>query len=114
MEKANPVYVRLEYTDSLQSEKDLLSSEIFFLNLINLRKKYNLLKLEEIIIKNKIKRAINKMELAVKKTQDSFPQVNLPKRRKTEKAVIGHEKADESLDSQLRDIQEKLKAFSAA
>jgi hypothetical protein len=114
MEKGNSVYIKLEYNNALQSEKDILSSEVFFLNLITLRKKYNLLKLEEIIIKTKINRAISKMNLAIKKVQTSFPEVNLPRRKRMEKIIASpHEKIDESLDAQLMSIQEQLKALNS-
>jgi hypothetical protein len=114
MEKANPIYIKVEYGETLMTAKEVLSSEIFFLNLINLRRKYNLLKMEEIIIKTKIKRAINRMNLAIKKTQSSFPEISFPRVRKTEPAMGIHSKADESLDIQLKEIQEKLRALNMA
>jgi hypothetical protein len=114
MEKINPVYIKIEYDNTLKSEKDLLSSEVFFLNLATLRKKYNLLKLEEIIIKTKINRTINRMNLAIKKTQSLFPEINLPRKKRAEKISVSHEKVDESLDMQLEEIQKKLKALNMA
>jgi hypothetical protein len=114
MEKGNSVYIKLEYNNTLQSEKDILSSEVFFLNLITLRKKYNLLKLEEIIIKTKIKRAMDKMNFAIKKVQTSFPEVNLPRRKRMERIISApREKIDESLDAQLMSIQEQLKVLNS-
>ena len=111
MEKENLVYLKIEYDNTLKAEKDLLSSEVFFLNLINLRKKYNLLRQEDIIIKTKIKRAIDKMELSIKKVQFLLPKVNFPKSKLLQKKTATPTKGDESLDAQLREIQEKLKAF---
>jgi hypothetical protein len=113
MEKGNSVYIKLEYDNTLQSEKDILSSEVFFLNLVTLRKKYNLLKMEEMIIKTKIKRSLNKMNASIKKVENSFPEVNLPRRKRTETIVaVQKEKIDENLDVQLMDIQEKLRALN--
>jgi hypothetical protein len=113
MEKGNSVYIKLEYDNTLKSEKDILSSEVFFLNLVTLRKKYYLLKLEEIIIKTKINRAISKMNLAIKKVQTSFPEVSLPRKKRAERMLATpKEKIDESLDAQLISIQEQLKALN--
>ena len=111
MEKESSVYLKIEYDNTLQAEKDLLSSEVFFLNLINLRKKYNLLRQEDLILKNKLKRAIEKMELTIKKAQGFLPKINFPKSKIPEKRALTRTKGDESLDAQLREIQEKLKAF---
>lgn len=117
MEKQNPVYIRLEYANTLKCQKDLLSSEVFFLNLITLRKKLNLLKMQEIIIKTKISRELKKMKTSAQKMGDLFPKVSITRRKniETEKIneTVSERKTNDSLDMQLRDIQEKLKALSS-
>jgi hypothetical protein len=117
MEKQNPVYIRLEYANTLKCQKDLLSSEVFFLNLITLRKKLSLLKMQEVIIKTKISRELKKMKNSAQKMGDSFPKISIPKRKHMETEQISEtfseKKTDDSLDMQLREIQEKLKALGS-
>jgi hypothetical protein len=118
MEKQNPVYIKLEYSNALISQKDLLSSEIFFLNLTTIRKKLNLLKMQEIIIKTKISRELKRIKISAQKMGDLFPKVNILKRRHIETGEISdaspEKRADDRLDIQLKEIQEKLRALSSS
>ncbi|VVB82315.1 Uncharacterised protein [uncultured archaeon] len=113
-ESPNPVYVKLEYNESLESKKDLLSSEISFLNLIKIMRRYNALRQEEFLIKLKIDRSLKALDLAVKKTKSTFPFLKIPKQARREEinkkeiVTINKESFDRDLESQLRDIQERL------
>jgi hypothetical protein len=112
MEKQNPIYVKLEYGASLNHQRDLLSSEIFFLNLVTLRKKINLMKEEEILIKTKIKKSVEKMKSSIQRMENLIPKVKLPAKKKIEAEPFYYENEEDSIDAQLRKIQEKLKALN--
>jgi len=116
LETANPVYFRLGYFESLEAKKDLLSSEMSFLNIIKIARRHNLLRKEEIEIKAKIYKAIKDLEIALRKTKASFPFLKIPERAKREvlKKETGtiRRNIDEDLEGELRKIQEKLKSIS--
>jgi hypothetical protein len=118
IKEENPVYFRIGYYEALESKKDILASEMAFLNLIKIARRYNLLKEEELEIKNKMYKAIKELDLLTRKTKASFPFLKLPEKQKetVNKEVIVIKPArkdyDENLEAELRKIQEKLKSMS--
>ncbi len=115
-ENANPIYFRLGYDESLESKKDLLSSEMSFLNIVKIARRYNSLRAEEAEIKNRICKAIKELDAALKKTKASFPFLKIPERAKREelRKETGTIKRniDDDLEGELRKIQERLKSIS--
>jgi hypothetical protein len=113
MEKQNPVYIKIEYGELLNHQKDLLSSEVFFLNLITMRKRINLMREEEILLKTKIKKSVEKMQSSLKKIEGFIPKVKMPGvKKKIEMDSFAYEKEEDAIDLQLKEIQEKLKALN--
>jgi len=114
MTDENPVYFGLKYSTSLESKKELLSLEMSFLNLIKIIRKYNLLRQEEFKIKLRLYKSIKELNTKMKKTYSSFPFLKIPKqmqRPELRKNLMPKEEIDVNLESQLKDIQEKLKAI---
>lgn len=112
MEEENSVYFRLEYNESLISKKELLSSEMLLLNMIKTIRRYNALRLEELKIKSSILTATRKMGIAIRKTKSLLPISQIPQKEKREEPINKKTrvtKRDESLESELREIQEKLR-----
>jgi hypothetical protein len=118
MEQKNPVYVRMDYNESLESKKNLLNTEVSLLNLIKSLKAYHSIRLEEMKIKAGIYKAIRELNLTMKKTKSSFPFFKIPevKSRKEipiEKEIkFTKEKTDNSLESELKEIQERLASLN--
>ena len=107
MKDENPVYVKLEYEEALESKKDILSSQVSLLRIIQMIRKYRLFRLEELKIKAKV----------YKKIKTDLPHVKIPQIKKTDeekefvkriKETTGSE-YDNSLEIQLQEIQEKLR-----
>ncbi len=117
MEEENPVYFRLEYDESVDAKKDLLSSEVSLLNIIKITRRYNLLRADEMNLKSQIYKAVRDLELAIKKTRSSFPFLKIPETAKREEVVkkkevvVTKEHYDADLEAQLRDIQARLRAI---
>jgi len=117
----NPVYIRLEYDESLESKRDLLSSEMSFLNILRAIKRYNALREEELRIKSEMYKMIRELDASIKKTKASFPFLKIPERIRRQEIVkkeivkeakpIRDEIYDEDLESQLRSIQERLRSI---
>ncbi len=112
----SPVYLKLRYDESVESKKELLSSELSLLKMMKIIKRYNDLKLEEIEMKAQMYKAIRELDASVKKTKSVFPFLKIPERAKREELVkietpIKRETFDDDIESQLRNIQEKLKSI---
>jgi len=118
MAEENPVYVKFGYSESAGAKIDLLSSEMSLLNILKIAKRYDSLREKELEIKSNIYKNIKKLDLAMKKTKAVFPFINIPKNikrkelNKKETKIITEENVDEGLESQLNDIQERLKSIS--
>ena len=116
MVEQNPVYVQLKYGEAVTSKKEVLSTEISLLNLIRIIKAYKSIKIREYKIKYDIFKAIKELNLTVRKTQASFPFLKIPEgiRRKTQEdgEKIIKKKIDRDLESELKEIQDRLLALN--
>jgi hypothetical protein len=116
MGQENPVYCKLEYSESLKSKKEILSSQVHLLKILRTIKRYNLLRTEEFKIKAKIYKHLKEIESLLNKTRSLFPFIKLSKRikrqnlQKMEKSEK-IERFNEDLETQLEEIQKKLKSL---
>lgn len=112
MIEPNPVYVKLKYNEGVESKKDILSTEVSLLNGIKIIQRYNFVRTEEFKIKSRIFKAIKELNLTIRKTQSTFPFLKLPdkirKKNQEDDIEIIRKEADQDLESELRNIQEKL------
>lgn len=109
----NPVYIKLEYQESIQSKKDVLSTEMSLLNIVKSIKNYKELREEEFILRAQMYKLIKEANAAIRKTKTTFPFINLPEKREIAKIEVvkkkrTEKKEDLDLEFQLREIQEKL------
>jgi len=120
----NPVYLRLRYPEAIESKKDLLFMESSLLTVLKIIKRYNLWRTEELRIKSELYKALKELNATVKKTKSVFPFLEIPesvRRRELIKIEQIEEKEtkpvkeifDENLESQLRNIQERLRSLGA-
>jgi len=118
MTTENSVYLRLENQEARKSKKDILSTEISFLNIVKSIKNYKQLREEEFILRAQIYKLIKEMNLAIRKTRSSFPFVKLPEKQKLEEIKTKERKKierreDTDLEFQLREIQERLRQMGS-
>lgn len=117
MKNENLIHVKLEYEEALESRKDILSSEMNLLRIANIIKKYRFLRGEELKIKQKLSQKTRGILVNIKKTQTILPKLKIPDILKKDREIresdksIAKEKFDEDLESQLKEIQEKLKSI---
>jgi len=109
------VHVKLDYEESVQAKKDLLSSERDFIRILKTVKKYELLRKGELTTKLKIQNKIKNLKINLGRLNTIFPKIKLPDilRRNEiieEKSLkIKEEGKDKDLESQLVEIQERLR-----
>ncbi len=120
----NLIHVKLEHGEAIQSKKDILSSEMNLLRILQIIKKYHWLRSEELQLKLKLNKRIKNMVANIKKLQKILPELQIPSilkkgynEIKTENIEIDIPKTEESaydknLELQLFEIQEKLKSIS--
>ncbi len=118
----NPVYLKLRYDEALKSKKDLLFMESSLLTILKIIKKYNLWRTEELRIKSELYKALKDLGASVRKTKSVFPFLEIPesiRRRELERIEQAEnikpikEIFDEDLESQLRNIQDRLRTLGA-
>ncbi len=115
MTSETPVYIKLEYEEALKSKKDILASEIALLKISKIIKNYQHYYLEEIELKNKLLKAIKELKTNSGKIQKILPKPKIPEilnksySFETEtKTTAKTKKTEESLESQLQEIQRRL------
>ena len=119
----NSVHVGINYDQAVAAKKDILNCEKEFLEIIKHIKSYNLLKKSEISIKNRLKKEISSIRVMISSIQEELPKTEeiktfdkvikrkeevLIKSLKEKKKFIPAIKKEDHLESELREIQEKL------
>jgi len=117
----NPVYFKLGHEESINSKKDLLTSELSFLTMLKIMKKYNLWRGEELRIKSEMFKKMKELDASLQKTKAVFPFLQIPegiRRRKIIQIEQPREEEkpvekdfDENLEAQLKDIQARLSSI---
>ncbi len=118
MEEENPIYIKIEYAESVEGKRNALSSEMSLINILKIIKRYNLLKEQESDLKVQLYKTARELGIAVRKTKSSFPFLKIPekakaseiKRQETSEVII-KEDINDGLESELRAIQEKLRSL---
>ncbi len=116
MKEENPVYVKLDYSEAVQSKRDILSLQLSLLKLIKTIRNYRVLRLEELRSKARTYRRIKDLTLNIKKIKTELPKVNVPQIKKKDEGefevkTTGNSGTDDALEAQLKEIQKKLRAI---
>lgn len=118
------IHVKLEHMEAIQSKKDILSSEMNLLRILQIIKKYHWLRSEELQLKLRLNKRIKNMVTNIKKLQKILPELQIPsilqkgdneiKTENIETNIPATEESpyDKNLELQLFEIQEKLKSIS--
>ncbi len=110
------IYVKFDYYESLESKRNVLSSEMSLLNIMKAMKKYNVLRQEEMRKKEQMLKLIKQLEATLKKSKASLPLPRTPEKTKKgskeeSKSAKAIKTFDDDLENQLREIQERLRAI---
>jgi hypothetical protein len=116
MAEENPLYFGMDHRELIMAKKNLLSTEMDLLNMIKIIRRYNLIRTEELKIKLQLHKSIKKLNMEIKKTASLLPFSKIPGKIEEEpgnKIIrVAESKSNEDLESQLREIQEKLRTIS--
>jgi len=114
MKEQNLIHVRIESDEAMSSKKETLSSQMSLLMILKAIKKYKLLRAKELKIKADLHRKIKEINAEIGKLQSVLPKLKIPKPVHKEKEVKNIDKKiieDDDLESQLQEIQDKLRAL---
>ena len=117
MKEQSLIHVKIDYSDAIQSKKDLLSSEREFIRIIKIMKRYGTLRKEEMNTKLRLQRKMKDLKINLGKLHDLLPKIKIPEILKKgdffeEKETVSKEKKESNapdLESQLREIQDRLR-----
>ncbi|NMB66455.1 hypothetical protein GYA25_00100 [Candidatus Woesearchaeota archaeon] len=115
MGKEDPLYLKIDYKNALISKKEILTLELLFLKMNQIRKKYHVLRLKDFEIKEKLQKSINQIKKDLEKISDYLPEFKIPKDIQRKRKIRVEEQIKEEkisynkgLDIQLMEIQNKL------
>lgn len=127
MNEEKLIHVKLDYSEAVQSKSDVLKSEANLLRILQTIKRYHPLRIEELKIKTRVHARIAEIVKNIKKLETTLPKIKIPKILKEhhpkdtaeieeiEKKInyTKERKYDSSLESQLQEIQERLRELAA-
>jgi len=132
MKNENLIHIKLENREAIQSKKDILLLERDLLKIVQTIKNYKKLRTEELNIKLKSHRKIKELTTNVTRLQRILPKIEIPdileedetsksnemdenketvKKTLKIKAKEKTKKYDHSIESQLKEIQDKLSSL---
>ncbi len=100
-------YIRFEYEEALSGKKEVLASQISLLQLIKKTKNYRKLRKQELILKTKLKRELNRLNTEIKNLREIFPEEAEKVKNKVRKKRV-EERRIKDIEAQLKEISEKL------
>jgi hypothetical protein len=119
MENKNNLHVRLDYSESLEGKKQLLSSEMNILRLLKSIKNYIKFRRRELILKTRIRKELSSLRININNLLQQFPkkigdeEIRIKKRTGRKTKTEQEKKHMEDIESQLQDIQSKLNGLNS-
>ena len=122
------VHIKLEQPEAIEIKRDVLNSEMDLIKIIRIVRKYKILRMRELRLKEKLRKNMSTSVTNIKKLQIMLPKGRIPKidhGEEEEKDVLKKvktytpkdQKAEQdkkrfdSLEMELSDIQSKLRAL---
>ncbi len=104
-------HLKFNYTDAVSARKNILSAEINLLHIAKKIREYNLLRKNEIALKNKLIIVLASLKANLKTMQSSLPEEEktAKQERERKKETI---KENKDIQYQLKEIQDKLAKLS--
>jgi hypothetical protein len=120
MKNEKLIHVKLDYNETINSKKDILASQANLLTVLRTMKKYKPLRIAELKAKIKLHKKIQETIKDIKKLEKTLPEIEMPEIIKEhfdeeiERKIARTKKEtyDINLESQLQDIQDKLRQLA--
>ncbi len=117
----NLIHVMFEMNEAVSLKREILHSEKSFLIMAKIVRNYSILRRNELRLKAGVYRKLKEVMSNINKLQKSLPRIKIPEFLHKEKAEREESYRDErkgsylksDIESQLQEIQEKLRALGA-
>ncbi len=106
-----PRHIRLEYSEALESKRQILTTELNILQISKRIKNYKSIRKNEQTLKTKFRTNIIELKSLIQSIQETFPKhekLEEPKLKKEENKKVEKEYQEKDIQSQLEEIQRKL------
>ena len=108
----NSIYAGLAREELINSKKEILSTEADLIRILQIIKKYQLLRTNELKLKTKLLKKLKETKAEIKKLEEILPKPKIPKiligiGNKKDEFKISSKK--DNLEEQLEEIQKKLR-----
>ena len=112
MASENLFHIRFDRDELINSKKEILSTEADLIKILQIIKKYQLLRVNELKLKTRFLKKLKETKAEIKKLEEILPKPKIPKilleiGNKKEEFKISSKK--DSLEIQLEEIQKKLR-----
>ena len=109
---SNPIYSKIEYTEAINTKRNILESEAALLKSIQRLNNYKALRKRELMFKIKLKKTVKETQDLVKEILKNVPKISKKELNKIDENDITSSKKSKNLpstiESELAEIQRKL------
>ncbi len=112
MTRENLIHIRLNSDELINSKKEILSTEADLIKILQITKKYSLLRTNELKLKARFLKKLKETKIEIKKLEEILPKPEIPKILKgigSEKEKFSISPKRDNLEIQLEEIQRKLR-----
>jgi hypothetical protein len=114
------IHIKLEYSEAVQSKKDVLGTQRDLLEVLKTLKRYHLIRMQELKTKELLYKKIKELKTSINKLNTSMPKIKIPeiikhdsdyeerKELKKTKQTLGKDLKQTDLEKELAEIQKKL------
>lgn len=122
----NLIHIKLDYQEAVNSKRDVLSSQMAILRILQTIKKYHALRMEELNLKLKLYKKIKELKINIEQLQKTLPALKIPEilnhkeilledhHEEVEKKIqkVKESQKDNSIEAQLQEIQNRLNSLA--
>lgn len=117
------IHIKLENSEAVQSKKDILGTQKDLLEVLKTLKRYHLLRMQELKIKEILYKKLKSLKTNINKLNTSMPKIKIPeiishekdyedvkenRELKKIKEISGKDKKQTDLEREIADIQKRL------
>lgn len=109
MNNENPLYIMLNREELIDSKKEILSTEANLIRTLQILKKYQLLRTNELKLKARLLKKLKETKTEIKKLEEILPKPKILLGIENKKDEFKISSKKDNLESQLEEIQKKLR-----
>ena len=112
---AEAVHIRVDFSEAVSSKKDLLSCQLDLLKITKNLKNYKKFRKKELANRAKMKTKLKSVATDIKHLRENMPKTSSAEKEKKEAKVEIQKKVEKGkLESELKDIRERLEHLAEA